>query len=270
MLFLGNHQVGVESLLFSIIASALSETPTVTLAKIEHKETWLGKLIEHCFRYPDVEDPEVITFFDRKVKTSLPLILGRLAEEMMGDKRSVMVHVEGTRSLDCTEPVKKMSGAFLDMALKVNVPVVPVRFVGGLPRQQMGKRIEFPINMGKQSIYIGRPILPSELAPMHYGERKARVIEAINTLGPSNDLEEPLPGDASFGQAVHAWQQKYGVSQEHAVLGCVLQEQEALSEELTFLLQSSQANELPEQPSREWLQELGHRILGSHWSGRLD
>ncbi|MFZ8452892.1 hypothetical protein ACO1MT_15220, partial [Staphylococcus aureus] len=56
-LYLANHQVGVESLLFSVLAAGLSGTPTVTLAKAEHRTSWLGTLIAHNFRYPGVVDP---------------------------------------------------------------------------------------------------------------------------------------------------------------------------------------------------------------------
>src|SRR5690606_33292700 len=65
VLFLANHQVGVESLIFSIVASALVRTPTLTLAKIEHRDSWLGRLISHCFAYPGAKDPGVIAHFDR-------------------------------------------------------------------------------------------------------------------------------------------------------------------------------------------------------------
>ena len=54
--------------------------------------------------------------------------------------------------------VEKMSGAFIDMAMQVNAPVVPIRFVGGLPADPMDRRIEFPLGMGTQDIYIGRPM----------------------------------------------------------------------------------------------------------------
>ena len=47
-LYLANHQVGIESLLFSLIISGLSKTTTVTLAKTEHRQSWLGTLIAHC------------------------------------------------------------------------------------------------------------------------------------------------------------------------------------------------------------------------------
>jgi 3-oxoacyl-(acyl-carrier-protein) synthase/3-hydroxymyristoyl/3-hydroxydecanoyl-(acyl carrier protein) dehydratase len=262
LLYLGNHQVGIESLLFSILASALGEVPTVTLAKDEHRKTWLGKLISHCFTYPEVEDPRVIAFFDRQDKASLPRILGELAAEMMGPGRSVMVHIEGTRSLDCTTPVQKMSGAFLDMAIQVNAPVVPIRFVGALPRQPLDQRIEFPIGMGRQDIYIGRPILPEELAGLHYGDRKRLVIEAINALGPANAIEQPLPGDEVFDARVNTWQEARGVSQEHAVLREVFAEVAEPTEEVRQLLEAESTAALSKSGASEWLQEMGRRLLG--------
>ncbi len=263
LMYLGNHQVGVESLLFSIIASGLSEVPTVTLAKAEHRDTWLGKLIAHCFTYPGVADPRVISFFDRDDKASLPKILEELAQEMKGPGRSVMVHVEGTRSLDCTTPVQKMSGAFLDMALAVQAPVVPIRFVGALPRETLNQRIEFPVGMGRQDIYIGRPILPEEMAGLHYGARKAMVIDAINALGPSNATEQPLAGDSDFAGRVAAWQAQYGVTEEHAVLGCVLTERDSPTAETQALLKAKPDQSLDKHPAGEWLTELRQRLLGS-------
>ncbi len=163
VLYLANHQTGVESLLFSIVASALNEVPTVTLAKIEHRDTWLGRLIAHAFSYPGVTDPRVMTFFDREDKASLVRVIGELAAEMAGPGRSVMVHVEGTRALSCRTPVEKMSGAFIDMALAVGAPVVPVRFVGGLPADPLETRLEFPLGMGRQDIHLGTPLLPEHL-----------------------------------------------------------------------------------------------------------
>jgi 3-hydroxymyristoyl/3-hydroxydecanoyl-(acyl carrier protein) dehydratase len=260
LMYLGNHQVGVESLLFSIIASGLGQVPTVTLAKAEHRHTWLGKLIAHCFTYPGVADPKVIAFFDREDKASLPAILTELAQEMTGPGRSVMVHIEGTRSFDCTTPVAKMSGAFLDMAMGVNAPVVPIRFVGALTREPLDKRLEFPTGMGRQDIYIGRPILPSELKGLHYGARKAKVLAAINALGPSNDDERPSAPDPVFSAKVAAWQETHGVSEEHAVLGCVLSERVTCSPETQSLLTATSPAEFGEGPVADWLAELGGRI----------
>ena len=264
LLFLANHQVAVESLLFSILASGLTGVPTITVAKAEHRTTWLGKLIRHCFSYPGVVDPRVITYFDREDKESLLAIIAELAAEMAGGARSVMVHVEGTRSLSCQEPVIKMSGAFIDMALKVGAPVVPVRFVGGLPTEAVESRIEFPIGMGQQDVYFGRPLLPEDLAKIPYGERKKRVVEGINRLGPPNAKERPLPGDAGFEARVERWQARTGAGAEHAALLEILKEGADPCAETRRLLRGVEEGALSLGGSAEdrWLAELAGRLYG--------
>jgi 3-oxoacyl-(acyl-carrier-protein) synthase/3-hydroxymyristoyl/3-hydroxydecanoyl-(acyl carrier protein) dehydratase/1-acyl-sn-glycerol-3-phosphate acyltransferase len=256
LLYVANHQVGVESLVFSIVASGLTEVPTVTLAKAEHRHTWLGRLIAHCFDYPGVSDPKVITFFDRDDKKSLPRIIGELAAEMAGPGRSVMVHVEGTRALSCQTPVQKMSGAFLDMAMRVGAAVVPVRFVGGLPVEPLETRAEFPPGMGRQDIWIGRPMEPPELAAVPYGPRKQLVIDAINSLGPAHAEETPLPGDPGFAARVAQWQQEHPqVSEEHAVLARMLSERVGRCDETTEILAGAGTG--------AWAAELRQRLFGS-------
>ena len=262
-IFLGNHQVGVESLIFSILASAITEVPTVTLAKIEHRTTWLGKLIAHCFSYPGVRDPKLITFFDRDDKASLPAVMGELAGEMAKGGRSVMVHVEGTRSLECRTPVLKMSGGFIDMALGVGAPVIPVRFVGALPPNPLEKRLEFPLGMGTQDIWIGKPLLPEELSALHYGARKTLVLDAINALGPDNAVEEPHAGDAAFAGEVAQWQEQAGIDEEHAVLRSILAECRHPTEATQRLVAAASSDEFAESTAEEaWLKELGRRLLG--------
>ena len=253
VLYLANHQTGVESLIFSILASGLTEVPTVTLAKAEHRHTWLGQLIDLCFSYPGVADPKVISFFDREDKASLPRIIGDLGAEMAGPGRSVMVHVEGTRSRECRTPVAKMSGAFLDLAIKVGAPVVPVRFVGGLPIEPLESRLEFPLGMGRQDIWFGRPIEPAELSAVPYGPRKQLVIDAINALGPTDDA--PLPGDAAFRERVAAWQTDHpGVSEEHAALARILTERSQRCAESTAVLEGGEVG--------PWGAQLRKRLFG--------
>jgi 1-acyl-sn-glycerol-3-phosphate acyltransferase len=225
LLFLGNHQVGIESLLFSIVASGLVRAPTVTVAKAEHRTSWLGTLIADCFSYPGIVDPEVITFFDRDDKESLPVLVRRLGEQMATRRpRNAMVHVEGTRSLECRTPVRKMSGSFIDMAIAVGAPIVPVRFVGGLPVEPLAERIEFPFGLGRQDLYIGRPLLPGALANMTYKQRKDAVIDGINGLGPAPAAETPLPPDPALQERVQAHAQRTGVCAEDAVLAVLLED----------------------------------------------
>ncbi len=257
-LFVANHQVGVESLLFSILASGLIEVPTVTLAKAEHRQSWLGQLIKHCFSYPDTRDPEVITFFDREDHASLQTIIAHLGAQMLGPGKAIMVHVEGTRALTCRKPVEKMSGAFVDMAMSINAPVVPVRFTGALPVEPLDARLEFPLGMGKQDIWIGAPLEASRLATLPYGERKRLVIDAINALGPDNAVEEPLPGDPAFAQAVAQQARQRALSHEHATLLQTLQGLDAPCDETRRLLDAFRAGRLKPagHPSDVWLQGM--------------
>ncbi|MCB9669268.1 MAG: polyketide synthase dehydratase domain-containing protein [Alphaproteobacteria bacterium] len=253
-LYLGNHQVAVESLLFSILASGLSGVPTVTLAKIEHQHTWLGRLIAHCFTWPGVKDPGVITFFDRDDKESLPRIIGELAKEMMGPGKSVMVHIEGTRSLECRTPVQKMSSAFIDMALKTNSPIVPVRFTDALPAEPLDTRIEFPVGLGRQDIWLGRPILPETLAAMAYKDRKQVVIDAINALGMSNADEQPTAPNPELQAAAEAWRAAHpATDDEHAVLAAVLQGLASRCEETDMALHGA--------ATTPWAMELQRRLF---------
>ncbi len=266
--YLANHQVAIESLLFSIIASALGELPTVTLAKIEHRATWLGRLIEHCFSYPDVRDPGLIAFFDRADKAQLPRIVGQLAVEMQrpaGRGRSIMVHVEGTRSRSCAAPVEKMSGAFIDMALRVGAPVVPVRFTGGLPRAPLPERLEFPLGMGAQDIWIGRPLQPEQLARATYKQRKELVVAAINGLGPDNADERPHAPDPDFAAAVAEWRARHPrVDASHAVLATTLAQLPSPGAEVQRLLAAPDATALDGDvtPEGRWLRELAGWLLG--------
>ena len=264
VLYLANHQVGIESILFSLIASALSGILTVTLAKIEHRTTWLGNLIRHAFAWPGAHDPGVITYFDRSNREELPRIIGVLAREIAGGGKSVMIHVEGTRALTCRAPVQKMSGAFLDMAIATGAPVVPVRFAGGLPVEPLTAKLEYPVGMGGQQITIGAAILPAELAALPYKERKERVIDAINGLGPAASEEVPLPPDPGFAAAAEEWAARTGASPEHAALFETLRRLDAPGEEISLLLAGARAGRLAlrDDARGRWLAELARRLYG--------
>ncbi len=175
-----------------------------------------------------------------------------------------MVHVEGTRSLSCRDRVEKMSGTFVDLALKTGVPIVPVRFSGGLPVEPVATRLEFPAGMGRQDIHLGRPLRPEELRGLHYGARKERVIEAINGLGAPNELEEPQEGDGELVARVHSWQDTHGVSHEHAVLHEILADLPRPCAEIARLLNAPTVASLAGDDGAEslWLSELGRRLLG--------
>jgi 1-acyl-sn-glycerol-3-phosphate acyltransferase len=241
VLYLANHQVGIESLMFSVIASGLAAQPTVTLAKIEHQNSWLGQLIERSFDYPGIRDPEVISFFDRGDRESLPRIISDLASKV--HERSLMVHVEGTRALTCRAPVEKMSGAFIDMAIAVGAPIIPVRFVGALPVEPLAERLELPVGMGRQELWLGRPLDTAELAKVPYGERKRRVVGAINGLGPSNADERPCAPEPALAAEAQRTMIELGTTHERATLITVLRNTPPSCEETRTLLAAIDGDE---------------------------
>jgi len=261
VLYLGNHQVGIESLNFSILAAALNGVPTLTLAKQEHSQSWLGKLIHQCFRYPGLIDPGVITYFDRQDPASLPKILSGLSE---GSEKSLMVHVEGTRGLSCRAPVKTMSSVFCDLAIRTDTPIVPVRFVGGLPVEPAEERLEYPLGMAKQTIHLGAPIQPAALNALPYKERTQSVVDAINALGPSAATETPAPGDAAFDAKVRARVDASNRGIGLATVIEVLHELDAPSDAVARLLAAADGAKLDagHGPEAEWLRGLARVMLG--------
>ena len=267
-LYLANHQVGIESLLFSLIISALSKTTTVTLAKTEHRQSWLGTLITHSFAYPGITDPGVISYFDRDDPASLPGILAELGATMKAHGKSLMVHAEGTRSLACRTPVSKLSSTFIDLALAVGAPIVPVRLLGGLPVTPLAERLDFPVGYGRQDYWIGAPLFPEDLAQLSLKQRTDTVIKAMNALGPDLAGEEPLAGDTAFAGEVTAWQARTGVSLPDAVLFATLSGLKNPGPEIAQLLAGAKTGTLTvtaDAPA-QWLGKLAQRLFGQ--SGR--
>jgi 3-oxoacyl-(acyl-carrier-protein) synthase/3-hydroxymyristoyl/3-hydroxydecanoyl-(acyl carrier protein) dehydratase len=264
VIFLANHQVAVESTIFAIVASALMGSPLLTLARIENRTSWLDQFMQHAFAYPGLRSPRMSQYFDRNNRASLPGIIREMSAEMAASGRSVMVHVEGAMAHSCRTPVRRLSGAFVDMAIALRRPVVPVRFVGGLPVAPVPHEIEFPVGMGQQEIHIGRPLAPEELQLLNYRDRRQRVIDAINQLGPANDVEEPLPPDPDFVAAVRAWSERTGTNLGHAALFCILQQLPDLSPKMAALVAGARTGELcvPSTPESRWLAELARRLFG--------
>lgn len=253
VLFLANHQTGIESLLFSIVASSLVRTPTLTLAKIEHRESWLGRLIAGCFAYPGARDPGVIAHFDRQDPQSLPRLVQSLAKGANSESKSLMVHVEGTRSLSCRTPITKLSGVFADLAIGAGMPVVPVRFVGGLPVEPLEQRTEFPIGYGRQTYHLGAPILPDELASLNYKQRIDRLSSAIDALGPSHADEAPEAGDAELARRVAELQQARALLEPFATILAVLERWPEQAEETRALISATRDGATPTTP---WVAEM--------------
>ncbi len=218
VLYLANHQTMIESLMFVVLLGPLADVVTLGLAKIEHEKSWIGRLSAAVAAWPGASDPHLLEFFDRANKEALPGILQRIAGRMAAERQSLLVHVEGTRSLACGVPVQKISSVIIDMAVHARAPIVPVRFVGGLPRETMAHRLDFPLGAARQDYWIGKPLLPEALEAMPYGERRATVVRAINEAGPPIADEGPNPGDPELAAEIEAWTAKTGAETAHAAI----------------------------------------------------
>jgi 1-acyl-sn-glycerol-3-phosphate acyltransferase len=218
VLFLANHQVLLEPCVFSVLSPLITGTPIVALAKAQQRESLLVQtVLAACSAFAGM--PEVpIVYFDRSNPGSLLDIVRYLRKMMMEERRSVLIHVEGVRGLTCRTPVKAASGVLLDLAVEANVPILPVRFTGGLPVAPLTASLDFPIGYGKQQYILGPPIRPEELARLSLLDKKARVLSAINGLGPSSENEMPSPPNPEFQRRVARRMEKTGVSETEAVL----------------------------------------------------
>lgn len=259
VVFLANHQVAIESPLFSMLVSSLIDSIVVTIAKIEHKTGWLGRLIAHSFSYPGAIDPENIVYFDRADKSSLLDLATQMATAMMEQKKSILVHVEGTRALSSEAKVEKISSIWSDVSINTDSPIVPVRFAHGLPLSTP-ERLEFPVGYGKQEYYLGKAIWPEELRSLPLPDRKRRILEAINATGPAT--ETPTHSDPIFTEFVEDWQRRTGATEPQAVLLLTLERYQNASLETRDLIRAIHAGrlDLPATPEGAWLRGFARHL----------
>ena len=180
VLFLGNHETQIESLLITILASVLTDTTVITMANAKHESGWVGELVRDLFSYPGLRDPENIVYFRQTDRESMFTLLDALRARVSGEQASLMVHAPGTRATAPREPVTRLSSVFLDLAVELKMPIVPLGFSRGLPAGGVTEKQEFPWQQGAQCYAIGAPIGADELAALPYATRRTRVLEAIN------------------------------------------------------------------------------------------
>jgi hypothetical protein len=204
VLYLGNHQTGVESFLFLSIVTSLAGLPAGAIAKREHSETWVGRIHQLAERAMGADNPLRLWLFDRSRPADLLRLLDDYGAALAARPQSLLVHTDGTRARVAGAPVEAVSSVLIDLALANGLPIVPVRFAGGLPTEASDQRLEFPADGGRQDYFIGQAIDPAELAGRPLAERSALVRDRINALGPRGRADRPLPGDPAFAGAVAA------------------------------------------------------------------
>jgi hypothetical protein len=266
VLYLANHQLDLESALFVSAVASLQGTVTTAIARRELGESWIGPFFDTCFQHPQLSDPHMLLLIDRASPEAVWQALAAAVESAAARANSLLVHVEGKHALQAGEPVEVVSTSLIDLAVANGMPIVPLRFAGGLPVERVAAPLAFPVDYGRQDFWIGAPLLPAALAGLPSAARKTAVLAALNGFGDRWHCETPNAGDADFAAAVGAWRQAHGVSEVQAVLWRTLAEAANPSLE-TLVLQAlvegkaSRLNEL-DLPRRRWLAHAAAGLFG--------
>ena len=198
VLYLGNHETYLESVMFTILVSALTGVRVEALAKEELRSGWLGRLHDLLTRYPGVPHPGSIVYFNQQDPASLPLLLqDRLRTT------GLLCHVEGARQVEPGQPIGQISSLWVDLAIERGISIVPVAFRGGIGD---GQKHDIPQDSSAQHIFIGAAIDPATLAALPYAERRRRVAAAIDQAGPVMSAVPRLEVEA----AVQRWTPSLG------------------------------------------------------------
>ncbi|MDD3146891.1 MAG: 1-acyl-sn-glycerol-3-phosphate acyltransferase [Candidatus Riflebacteria bacterium] len=240
VIFLANHQIGLESPLFMALAYGMTGLPIQAVAKPDHVNAWLAFLL--AFAQDSLGDghPFRLMYFDRQNPQQLIDTLKKAGPQ----EASLLVHVEGTRAAAANQPVTRLSSIFLDMAIDKNLPMVPVRFVGGLPTQASEERFDFPYGNGKQDYLIGAPIMPGQLQKMPYGQRPRFIMDLINNLGPGKGEDTPLPPEQAFEAKTRFFLDTFGFPKMQAMLFAILQMIDDPCEETAQLVKAVQSGKV--------------------------
>ncbi|MGC6491616.1 MAG: hypothetical protein ACON5B_02150 [Myxococcota bacterium] len=263
ILLLANHQVALESLLFAIVAPALLGRPVVTIAKAQHRDTWLGRLIAHGFRWPGVDDPGVIEFFERTDPQSFGRLLTGLTPALVDRKKALMVHAQGTRARSCREPTQQVSSALIDLAVQLGADVIPVRFSGALPVEPVPEKLDLAVGMARQDLTFGVPLPAHVLAAMPYKERRDAVVQAIAQTGPSVATETPNPPQHSLAARIQERAAGRGDADPvYSAMAEVLANRQNEHRGLDRLVRSGGRQRTGDAEEKAWLGLLAHWLYG--------
>lgn len=241
VMFLANHQTAIESSLFSIVFSALHRRPIVALSKAEHRTSWIGAMLQLVSEYPGADVPTAILYMDRANQATVLHAFHSMMNMVKLQQYSALVHVEGTRALQAGKPVTSISATLIDMACAEGIPLVPVRFSGGLAAGATEFRLNYPLGFGTQDILVGKPIEPEVLRQMSSSVRRQYILQQLNglTLKP----ERPNPPNLAFEGQIDKWRKWTAIAEEKLALIAALAHLDSPSQETVALLSAIQGHE---------------------------
>jgi HAD superfamily hydrolase (TIGR01490 family) len=257
VLYMGNHQTGIESLLFLCIVISLGQIPAGAIAKQEHRDSWVGLIHQLTALEMGVNNPVKMLFFNRAQPRDMLKLLHDFSSSLTHDPFSLLIHTDGTRAQTAFTPVQGVSSVLINFAIAQQLPIIPVRFAGGLPIESNGGRLDFPQQMGQQDYYLGQAILPQTLQELTHAQRSQWVLDSINSLGTTGEIDLPLQGDAVFNHKVEMLRSN-GYDEVQSVLRTALSELPIQSKMTQQLLTHSN------QPSSDMTSWLAAQLLGGH------
>lgn len=244
-LFLANHQVAIESILFAMAVTPFLSAPLHAISKAEHADSWVGQMFGQLNSWIGVKPLDSVFFYRIGDAPAMLQLMKTLNATMTERQCGLLVHVAASRVLSCRDRVRTLSSVFIDLALSLKMPIVPVKFRGGLPIEPQEGFIDFPVGYGTQDYLIGRPIPAATLAAMPYAERRALVLDRINGLGGDLDLESPSPSDPAFKSDMRGLMTRLGVLEPSlAVIWAALKRLPHPSAEIATALEAIEAGKL--------------------------
>lgn len=260
IIFVANHQTAVESSLFTIVFSALSRRPVVSLSKAEHKTSWIGAFIRFVSEYPGTRIPDLILYMDRSDRESVLRIFRTLIHVVSQEGRCGLIHVEGTRARTAGLPVGTVSSALIDMACDANITLVPIRFTGGLPVTEAETRLDYPTGFGDENVRVGVPLDARELRRLPPVSRRQLVLERLNRLVPKNEV--PNPPKPWFEREIRRLQAQMSAPEDKLAVVAALTLLSHRSDETSFLLGNLARDDesFEDTPEGRWLRRLARFI----------
>lgn len=220
----GNHQTAIESMLFTDVFSRWAGLPVTTVTRTEHASSWMGRLTDFLWRYPKravAVNPQLL--FDRDQPASFLAIMESYKAAQATVPHSLHLHVEGEQALSCRHRVKRMSAVFVDLALDLDLPILPLRYSGGLPVEPLAEIVSLPVGFGQQDYTLGQPLMPSDLRRLPRPKAAEWVVDTINRMAPLPENEVPLVGPDGRAGRIRAVCAERGVTEIQAAVIVALQ-----------------------------------------------
>ena len=211
-----NHQTAVESMLLTDMFVAWSGLPMTTVTRTEHAASWMGRMTDFLWRQPGrsvAVNPQLL--FAREQPQAFLDLMAAYSAAQAATPHSLHLHVEGEQATSSRQRVQRMSAVVIDLALELQLPVLPLRFSGGLPLEPLAEICSFPVDFGRQDYTVGRPLLPEELRRMPRPKAAELVVAAINAIAVT---DEALPGVPGRSAALAAFCAQHGVTEIQAAV----------------------------------------------------